>query len=144
MGIMIPIARAAADTYRGTMPRSEISNLSSPELTACIEASISCSTVCKAWVDVCLAQEVVGNLAQCVLASLECVDICHATWQLLMHPGEPNWRLLNKQVARCQAACRRCREACALHADMHEHCRVCALSARRCEEACARLLTPQY
>ncbi|NKX52271.1 four-helix bundle copper-binding protein, partial [Arthrobacter deserti] len=29
---------------------------------------------------------------------------------------------------------------CGEHADMHEHCRVCAEACRRCEQACSDLL----
>jgi len=35
---------------------------------------------------------------------------------------------------------RSCGEECAGHADMHEHCRVCADVCRRCEQACRELL----
>lgn len=132
--------------YRGAMSYHGVGGFNSPELKACIEATIVCSTTCKACADACLTQEVVGDLAQCVLASWECVDICHATWQLLMLPGEPNWRLLQKQIAKCQDACLRTGAICALHAELHEHCRACAESCGRCEEACRNMLAllPHY
>jgi hypothetical protein len=31
-------------------------------------------------------------------------------------------------------------DECELHADMHEHCRICAEACRRCEQACQELL----
>ncbi|MGC5077785.1 hypothetical protein [Agrococcus sp. DT81.2] len=40
----------------------------------------------------------------------------------------------------CRAACRACAEECERHADMHEHCRICADACRRCETASADLL----
>ena len=40
----------------------------------------------------------------------------------------------------CAAACKACGDECAGHAEMHEHCRVCAESCRRCETACRELV----
>ena len=40
----------------------------------------------------------------------------------------------------CATTCRACGDECALHADMHEHCRICAESCRRCGQACRELI----
>ncbi len=40
----------------------------------------------------------------------------------------------------CRLACAICGTECEAHADMHEHCRICAEACRRCEQACADLL----
>jgi hypothetical protein len=37
-------------------------------------------------------------------------------------------------------ACRACAEECDKHAQMHEHCLVCAEACRKCEEECMRML----
>jgi len=34
-----------------------------------------------------------------------------------------------------------CGDDCSQHADMHEHCRICADGCRECEQACRELLT---
>ena len=144
--LMLSTDRAVSGTYRGMMSYRQVTGFASPELNSCLEATITCSTACKACADAFLAREIMGDLAQCVLASIECVDICHATWQLLMKSGKLNWRLLNKQIVKCRDACRRCEEICAVHADVHDHCRVCAQSCKRCADACVKLLAsqPQY
>ncbi|GAA3343028.1 hypothetical protein GCM10020358_40180 [Amorphoplanes nipponensis] len=41
----------------------------------------------------------------------------------------------------CAAACRSCGDECSGHADMHEHCRICADACRACEKACRDLLS---
>ncbi|WP_240619307.1 four-helix bundle copper-binding protein [Blastococcus sp. TF02-8] len=41
----------------------------------------------------------------------------------------------------CAAACKACGDECAQHAEMHEHCRICADACRRCEQACRDLIT---
>jgi len=40
----------------------------------------------------------------------------------------------------CVAICKSCGDECERHAQMHEHCRVCAEACRRCEQACRQLL----
>ncbi|GAB2899444.1 hypothetical protein GCM10027074_77680 [Streptomyces deserti] len=40
----------------------------------------------------------------------------------------------------CVTACKACADGCGRHADMHEHCRICAEACRSCEQACNELL----
>jgi len=40
----------------------------------------------------------------------------------------------------CASVCKACSGECARHADMHDHCRVCAEACRLCEEACNDLI----
>jgi len=44
------------------------------------------------------------------------------------------------QLQACALACRTCGDECEAHAEMHEHCRICAEACRECEEACTQLL----
>ena len=43
------------------------------------------------------------------------------------------------QLEACITACRACGDECERHAEMHEHCRICAEACRACEAACAEL-----
>jgi len=51
---------------------------------------------------------------------------------------DPN--LTRPLLEACAAACRSCGDECRRHAEMHEHCRVCAEACGRCKQACADLL----
>lgn len=61
---------------------------------------------------------------------------CAATVEVLSrHTG------YDANITRAQlAACKACGDECAQHAEMHEHCRICADACRACEQACADLL----
>ena len=48
--------------------------------------------------------------------------------------------VVRETLEACAIACGACADECAKHADMHQHCRICADVCRRCEEACRRLL----
>ncbi len=44
--------------------------------------------------------------------------------------------LIKRMLETCGEVCADCAVECEKHADMHEHCRICAEECRRCEQAC--------
>jgi hypothetical protein len=40
----------------------------------------------------------------------------------------------------CAVVCKSCGDECEGHANMHEHCRICAEACRNCERVCRDLL----
>lgn len=126
--------RAMIDTH----PRGAA--MDAAALAACIDACYACAQSCTACADACLAEEGVAHLRRCIRLNLDCADVCAATGSVLSRQTEPPLELLRAQLEACRLACRLCGEECGRHAEMHEHCRVCAEACRRCEEACARLL----
>ena len=137
MSAEIALAQAIQQML-STHPRP--SKIQSIELTTCIEACITCAATCTACADACLGEEMVHHLVQCIRTNLDCATICHATGDILARQTEIDWRLAYHQVESCRAACRACADMCAQHAQMHEHCRVCADVCRMCEDACDKLL----
>ena len=105
-----------------------------------IEDAMSCAQTCTSCADACLAEKMVADLRRCIRLNLDCADICQTTARVLSRRTEPVWDVLRAQVGSCFRVCGECADECAAHADMHEHCRVCAEECRRCEEACSRLL----
>jgi hypothetical protein len=49
--------------------------------------------------------------------------------------------LTGAMLQACATACRSCADECGRHAQMHEHCRVCAQACRRCEQSCQELIS---
>jgi hypothetical protein len=109
-------------------------------LQECIAACFDCAAVCTMCADACLSEQHVKELRECIRLNLDCADVCLATGRVTARQTQPSQDLLLSQLAACATACQVCGEVCEQHADMHEHCRVCAESCRRCEEACNRLL----
>ena len=108
------------------------------DLIEAIEAAYACAQTCTSCADACLAEEMVAELRQCIRLNLDCADVCDTTGRVLSRWGEE--RIQTAVLEACLQACRLCAEECERHADMHEHCRVCAVACRECEEACDRLL----
>ena len=81
----------------------------------------------------------VAELRECIRRNLDCADVCAATGKVLARPTSDT-ALIRALVEVCRDASVRCAEECEKHAEMHEHCRVCAKACRRCEQACSALL----
>ena len=134
MATMESSAREMLETH----PRQ--SQIDSSVLTECIQAAMDCHQSCTTCADACLAEDMVDELRRCIRLNLDCADICVATVNVMSRQTEPDWGMVRAQIESLLQACRTNGVECRQHADMHEHCRVCAESCRRCEEACQRTL----
>ncbi len=127
-------AKQMLDTY----PRDF--NVDAAVLAAAIEALSDCAQACTACADDCLSEEMVAELTKCIRLNLDCADVCAATLRVVSRQTEYDANVTRPLVEACVAACRSCGDECERHAQMHEHCRVCAEACRRCEQACNDLL----
>lgn len=116
------------------------SGLDRQKLAECIAACFECAQTCTACADACLAEDMVADLRDCIRTDLDCADICQATGRVLSRRTGQNLNTLKAMLEACRIACQECAADCEKHADMHEHCKICAEACRRCEQACADLL----
>lgn len=123
------------DTYP-----ADLGGVDKRALAECIEACFECAQACTACADACLSEEMVAELVKCVRSNLDCADMCETTGRVLSRHTGYDANLTRAVLEACAQACRVCGDECARHAEMHEHCRVCAEACRRCEEACRNLV----
>ncbi len=105
----------------------------------CVAACFECAQACTACADACLSEDMVADLTTCIRTNLDCADVCETTGRVLSRAGS-DADVTRAVLQACVRACGSCGDECARHADMHEHCRICADACRRCEEACSRVL----
>jgi hypothetical protein len=110
------------------------------QLGAAIDTIIMCSEACTMCADACLSEEMVGQLKTCITLNLDCADICATTARVLSRQTGFDIAVARTQLEACATACMVCAAECAMHADMHEHCRVCTEACNRSERACRELL----
>lgn len=110
------------------------------KLTACIETCMECAQACIACADACLSEHTVVELVTCIRTNADCADVCEVTGRVLSRHSGYDADLTRAVLDACAAACRACGDECARHAEMHEHCRICAAACRRCETACRDLM----
>jgi hypothetical protein len=92
-------------------------------LANAIDLLLECAAACTACADACLAEPGVEVLRQCIRLNLDCADLCTATARVLSRGAEADTSSL---VEACRRVIRNCQDECARHAEMHEHCRICA------------------
>jgi hypothetical protein len=102
-----------------------------------IDLLLECAAACTACADACLAEPGVEVLRQCIRLNLDCADLCIATARVLSRGAEADTSSL---IEACTRATRNCQDECARHAEMHEHCRICA---QACHEAARALSSVQ-
>ncbi len=105
-------------------------------LAACIEQCYDCAQTCIVCADACLAEEMVAALRQCIRLDLDCSDICIATAAIASRGTAASEARLKQMLELCESMCRACAQECWLHAEQHEHCRLCAETCESCAEAC--------
>jgi hypothetical protein len=122
-----------------TYPK-DLGGVDRQKLAECITACFECAQTCTACADACLSEDMVAELTTCIRTNLDCADLCATTGNVLSRHTGYDADLTRTVLQACQAACKACGDECARHADMHEHCRICAEACRRCEQACADLI----
>ena len=115
-------------------------NLDRELLARCVDACIACAQACTACADACLSEEMINELRTCIRTDLDCADICEVTGRVLSRHTGYDANLTRAQLQACVQACKSCGDECERHAEMHEHCRICAEACRRCEQACQEVL----
>ncbi|CAL9614077.1 hypothetical protein SUDANB6_05708 [Streptomyces sp. enrichment culture] len=123
------------DTYP-----ADLGGVDKEAMARCIEECIACAQACTACADACLSEGMVGELTKCIRTNMDCADICTTTAGVLSRHTGYDANITRAIVQACATACKACGDECASHAEMHEHCRVCAEACRRCEQACNDLL----
>jgi len=109
-------------------------------LATTIDALNDCAQACTADVDDDLSERNVTELIKCIRLCLDCADVCTATVRVTSRQTEFDPNVATSLLQACAAICRSCGDECERHAQMHEHCRVCAEACRRCEKACRELV----
>lgn len=127
-------AQAMLDTH----PRS---GANTNVLADALQALEECVQTCSMCADACLAEDMVAELRRCIRLNLDCAELCATTAAILGRQTEGDPSVIRATLEACLAACEACGAECSTHADMHEHCRVCAEACKRCAEACRSALS---
>ena len=117
-------------------------NLDKAQLASVIEALTACSQACTACADACLSESgaMLPSLVKCVRDNLDCADVCDTTARVLSRHTGYDANLSRQQVLAAIQATKTCGDSCTEHAEMHEHCRICAEACRAAEQALTSLV----
>ena len=127
-------ARQLLDTY------ARSATIDPGALAATIDALSDCIEACTADTDADLSEHHVLELIKCIRLCQDCADICSATRNLISRQTDYDSGVTKPMLEACVLICKSSGDECELHAQTHEHCRVCLEACRRCEQACRDLL----
>ena len=105
-------------------------------LIRAVEETFACAQTCVSCADACLGEDMVAELTECIRLNLDCADVCITAGKTATRRTGSNEAVIAAILDACVVACARCGEECGRHAEMHEHCRICADACRSCETAC--------
>jgi Domain of Unknown Function (DUF326) len=128
-------ARQLLDTYPRTF------NVDAGVLAGTIDALNDCAQSCIADADDDLSEQNVAEMIKCIRLCLDCADVCVATLGVTGRQTEYDANVTRSLLDACVVTCKTCGDECERHAQMHEHCRICAEACRRCEQECRELLS---
>ena len=109
-------------------------------LRECIEATQVVAQAAMACADACLADEMAGELTDCVRTLLTTADICETTARVLSRRAGSDPIVVRALLTACWTGCRAGREVSEAFAPLHHHCQVSARACRSGERACRALL----
>ncbi|MEV7040393.1 hypothetical protein [Amycolatopsis sp. NPDC051061] len=72
---------------------------------------------------------------------LDCADVCATTARVLSRHTGYDANIIRALREACAMVGKSCGDECGPHAEMHEHCRICADACRSCERACRDLMS---
>jgi hypothetical protein len=103
---------------------------------ALIQALNNCAAECNNCATACLDEDNIKMMTACIKLDMDCATICTATATLLSRNSKHGKHLLKECIEICIA----CAEACEKHADMYQHCKVCAAACRASAKACKEMM----
>lgn len=116
------------------------SEFSHDTLVSTLGEIANCAGVCGACADACLAEPEVDMLRKVIRATVDCAAICEVTAKIAGARTESDARVLAAQMQACVTACEVCAAECRVHAQRHEHCRICAETCDGCIQVCNRFM----
>jgi hypothetical protein len=126
-------ARQMIDAY----PRTSVDP---GTVAAAIDAINDCAQACTADVDADLSERNLTELLTCIRLCFDCADVCTAAAGVVSRQSAHDPDMMRALLGACISVCKSCGDECERHAQMHDHCRVCAEACRKSEQACRELL----
>jgi hypothetical protein len=90
----------------------------------------SCAMACDMCYELCLQEEDVQMMTECITLDRDCADICRLTAAMLSRNSDHTDHLMKECIDVCEA----CANECAKHEN--EHCKKCAEACNKCAKSC--------
>lgn len=116
----------------GTMSTEHGSGMAMPMMQDCIEA---CSAAAMAAI-MCADADTGEEMMRCGAMCANVADVATATMHMMLRPSGYDPAVMSSMLTACATLGQACAAECRMHADMHEHCRICAQACEAMVDAC--------
>ncbi|WP_202107168.1 hypothetical protein [Agromyces seonyuensis] len=98
-------------------------------MSACMQACLMCADA-----------DGGEGMARCAAMCANCADMCQTMMRMLLRPSGMDMMVMSSMANSVMVMCRACSAECMMHADEHEHCRMCAMACDEAAMACEEML----
>ena len=120
-----------------SMAMPKLTGMDMPMLQECIEA---CSAASMA-ATMCADSDAGDTMARCASMCMNTADVSTTMMRMMMRPAGYDLGSMTTMMSACMAMGEACAMECETHADMSEHCRICASACRAMIDACTRAMS---
>jgi hypothetical protein len=121
-----------ADMMR-SMPMPAMTGMDMSMMQPCVEA---CSAASMA-ATMCADADGGEGMGRCASLCMSTADVAMTTMRMMLRPGGYDMAAMNAMMTACMAMGEACATECMQHAEMSEHCRLCASACRAMVDACS-------
>ena len=116
MGMMMEMMEA--------MPESQTMGMDMAMMQECLEA---CSAVSMC-ATMCADADMGEGMAKCAATRSNMADVATAMMRMMMRPNGYDMGAMQAMMTACMTMGEACAAECRMHAEMDEHCRICAMA----------------
>ncbi len=129
----------AMDMMKGgamSMQDSPMQGMDMTMTAECIEALSACEQACV----MCADADAGEGMARCAGMCSNCADMCNTMMRMMLRPNGMDMAVMMSMMESTMAMCRACSAECMMHAEMSEHCRLCAMACDQAAMALEKML----
>ena len=125
-----PQMNMTMDMMKGAMSSSEMpmKGIDPAMMQECMEALSACVQACI----MCADADAGEGMGRCAAMCSNCADVCDTMMRMLLRMHGWDAEVMTSMMQTTIVMCRACSAECMMHAEMSEHCRMCAMA---CDQA---------
>ena len=122
------------DMMKGAMSSSDMpmKGMDPAMMQECIEALTACTQACI----MCADADAGEGMGRCAGMCANCADVCDTMMRMMLRMSGMDAAVMSSMMQTTIMMCRACSAECMMHAEMSEHCRLCAMA---CDQAAMAL-----
>lgn len=119
-----------------SMPADKMMGMDMTAMQECIEACSAASLAAT----MCADSDTGADMARCSSMCANMADVATTMMRMMMRPMGMEMMSMRAMMTACMEMGRACSAECMMHADMDEHCRMCAKACDAMVAACEKLM----